>query len=885
MGDVYLAEDTKLGRQVALKVLTHAPEDRSGSSSRAERRQRFEREARAVAALNHPNIITIYSVEEHEGVLFLTMEYVEGRTLTDLIPREGMSLAQWLQIAIPLADAVGAAHQRGITHRDLKAANVMVGTDGRLKVLDFGLAKLRGESPIDGLSRTMSVEPLTGEGRILGTVAYMSPEQAQGKPVDARSDVFSLGILLFEMATGQKPFQGDTSMSVLSAIIKDTPPSVTDLRADLPRDVGRVLRRCLAKDPEERYQTAKDLRADLRLLKEDVDSDASGHTQSVTATRQRSRSSRAAPWLALSAIVAVTAGTAWWYAQNAAAPLPSAFAFIESTRLTSTGTATAAAISHDGRYVVHNGGSDGKGGLWLLQVTTRSSTPIVPAMKGGFWGLAFSPDGENVLYLNSPTDNSAASLFRVPLLGGGVPTKVVENIDTAPAFSPDGAAMAFHRRLADGGSVIVRANADGSGQRELAKRGRTDPYSGLSLAWSPDGTMIASFAGKPPGRNVRVVLVNADNGDERPLGDARFFTAEELFWVGDGSAVVIAANENLRGRWNWNTQLWSIAYPAGALRRITPNDGSYLTAAAPKDGRSLVTIRDELRASLWVLPDGDSTRARRITNSSTGREGATGIEWTLDGRIVYSAAAHDNYDLWIAKSDGSESRQLTNVGGTANPRLRPDGSGLFFTATGETSDGGEVRSMELDGSNSRVIETGGRIFRGIMEVSGSHLYLRTQASGAPESFRVPIAGGAREPLFTDPASVPPNFNFFCMSPDGRRAAGIYTSPDGNGHAVVSIDGSEGPVKIPYIHTPSVWPRTSWAPGAQALDDLVVQEGTINIWRFPLDGSAPRPVTSFTSEDIFNFRWSRDGKTLAVSRGTISSDVVLIRSRDLRNEKE
>ena len=391
MGDVYLAEDTKLGRQVALKVSpltgqTGTREDGSGSSSRAERRQRFEREARAVAALNHPNIITIYSVEEHEAVLFLTMEYVEGRTLTDLIPREGMSLAQWLQIAIPLADAVGAAHQRGITHRDLKAANVMVGSDGRLKVLDFGLAKVRDESRIDGLSRTLTVEPLTGEGRIIGTVAYMSPEQAQGKPVDARSDVFSLGILLFEMATGQRPFQGDTSMSVLSAIIKDTPASVTDLRADLPRDVGRVLRRCLAKDPEERYQTAKDLRADLRLLKEDVDSDASGRTQPVTATRQRPRSWRAALWLALGAVAVIAAGAAWWYIGRAAATPPSAFASIDMKPLTNTGAVTVAAISPDGRYVVHDGGSADKPGLWLLQVATRSSTPIVPPMNGSFWG-------------------------------------------------------------------------------------------------------------------------------------------------------------------------------------------------------------------------------------------------------------------------------------------------------------------------------------------------------------------------------------------------------------------------------------------------------------------------------------------------------------------
>src|SRR4051812_36043179 len=233
MGEVFLAEDAKLGRQVALKVL--AP----SVTGDAERRARFEREARAVAALNHPNIITIYSVEEQDGVLFMTMELIEGRTLAEVIPSRGLPIEQFLELAIPLADAVGAAHQRGITHRDLKPANVMVDGEGRLKVLDFGLAKLHDESPADGLSALMTNESFTGQGRIVGTVAYMSPEQGQGKAVDARSDVFSLGILLFEMATGDKPFKGDTPMSVLSAIIKDTPASVTDLRQDFPREVGR----------------------------------------------------------------------------------------------------------------------------------------------------------------------------------------------------------------------------------------------------------------------------------------------------------------------------------------------------------------------------------------------------------------------------------------------------------------------------------------------------------------------------------------------------------------------------------------------------------------------------------------------------------------------
>ena len=279
MGEVFLADDTKLGRKVALKVLARA------HAADPERRDRFEREARAIAALNHPNIITIYSVEDLDGVLFLTMELVEGKTLTELIPPRGMSLEQLLHVGIPLADAVGAAHQRGITHRDLKPANVMVTEEGRVKVLDFGLAKLQEESPVGGLSVTVTKEQLTSEGRIVGTVAYMSPEQAQGKAVDARSDVFSLGVLLFEMATGEKPFKGDTNMSLLSAIIKDTPSSVTDLRQDLPRDVGRILRRCLAKDPEERYQTAKDLRNDLRLLKEDLDTGVAERAQTCFCRR------------------------------------------------------------------------------------------------------------------------------------------------------------------------------------------------------------------------------------------------------------------------------------------------------------------------------------------------------------------------------------------------------------------------------------------------------------------------------------------------------------------------------------------------------------------------------------------------------------------------
>ena len=252
MGEVYLAEDTKLDRKVALKVL---PPEMAESE---ERRAWFKREAKAIAALNHPNIVTVHSVEEADGVHFITMELVQGKTLTELIPKKGMPLNQFFELAIPLADAVSAAHQKGIIHRDLKPDNLMQDEERRLKTLDFGLAKWRQEIREAGLSE-LPTQAATGEGRILGTVAYMSPEQAEGKTVDHRSDIFSIGIILYEMATGQRPFTGETAASVLSSIIKETPPSIPEVNPALPKLLGRIVRRCLAKDRERRYQSAKEI--------------------------------------------------------------------------------------------------------------------------------------------------------------------------------------------------------------------------------------------------------------------------------------------------------------------------------------------------------------------------------------------------------------------------------------------------------------------------------------------------------------------------------------------------------------------------------------------------------------------------------------------------
>ncbi len=267
MGEVYAAEDTKLGREVAIKIL---PEDLAADP---ERRERFEREARTIAALNHPNIVTIYSVEEADGLHFITMELVDGKPLGERIPDTGLTLDEFFKLSVPMVEALDAAHKKNITHRDIKPSNVMVTEEGRVKVLDFGLAKLTAkESPLDPAEAATMIAPsdLTEQGQILGTINYMSPEQAEGKVIDHRSDIFSLGVVLYEMATGEAPFKGDTKISVITSIMRDTPPSVSDVNQELPQHLGRVVNRSLAKEPDRRYQSTTDLRNELEDLKEEI---------------------------------------------------------------------------------------------------------------------------------------------------------------------------------------------------------------------------------------------------------------------------------------------------------------------------------------------------------------------------------------------------------------------------------------------------------------------------------------------------------------------------------------------------------------------------------------------------------------------------------------
>jgi serine/threonine protein kinase len=348
MGEVYLANDTRLGRRVALKVV---PPSLAGDG---DRRRRLEREAQAAARLNHPNIVTLFSFEETDGLSFLTMEYVEGEPLTSHIRGNGMPLDRLLPVAIAIVDAVAAAHRAGIVHRDLKPANVMLTASGsRAKVLDFGLARLH-PVVVDGIAAT-GTAPITDVGHIVGTVAYMSPEQAEGRETDGRSDIFSLGVMLFEMATGRRPFTGDTSISVITSILRDTPPTVSDLKSGVPIEFARIVRRCLQKDPDRRYQTAVDLRNALEEVKQESEAGISASV--VAPVAQAGRRYRWMP-LGVGAAALMLAALGVWAVKNRSSrEIPVPKIEIRERQVTSNPIEAPvffAAISPDGRYVAYS---------------------------------------------------------------------------------------------------------------------------------------------------------------------------------------------------------------------------------------------------------------------------------------------------------------------------------------------------------------------------------------------------------------------------------------------------------------------------------------------------------------------------------------------------
>ncbi len=877
MGEVYKSRDPRLNRLVALKLLPAA------AANDTERRERFEREAQAVAALNHPGIVTIHSVEQADGHVFLTMELVEGRSLADTMPPSGLSLDRLLTIAIPVADAMAAAHQKGITHRDLKPANIMVGEGehaGRVKVLDFGLAKL-AETPAEAMGATMlptalATKPITGEGRILGTVAYMSPEQAEGRPIDARSDLFSFGVILYEMATGQRPFTGDTSISIISSIVKDTPKSVTELNPALPRDLARIIRRALTKDVDRRYQTAKDLRNDLEELKASLDSGelptatlASGSLSVSAGGAGRHRGMAIAAGIG---VLALAAGIVYVLAtrrpQPAAAP---SVQDLQITQLTTSGIASRPAISPDGKYVAYVQPSQvpGPGGsvvpassVWIRQVATSSNVQIVaPEPLARIDGLTVTPDGNYVDYVRF-VSGAAPALWRVSFLGG-TPKKLLDNVWTPIGWSPDGRQMAFVRSdVGRGVTELVLAEADGGNPRVLATRKNPAAFDSLSStqrpsvrpAWSLDGRVIAVPGNLlSPDLQAQIVFVDRTSGAEQAASvQGQVYGLE---WLDAGSLVLDQVAE-----YQGPSQLWRLAYPSGVVTRLTNDLGSYMDVSLTAARDSLVTTKTDRRVAIWVS-DASGANAKEVVPATQSSGTIDNVTWAAD-RVLFTSTMGGHRSIASVGQDGGTAQDVVTQG--SFPTTTSDGRTVVFRSTDPTRLG---LWKVTDGGRPAQLTAGLINFPRVTHDDRSVVF--TSFRGDTQSLgMVSIDGGTPVQLTTRFAAQP------VLSPDGTAVA--FESRDDQGRVVDAVCNLSDCSSLRFLPRPPGGSRLlSWTPDSTGF--LYAAGTPQNLWVESVDGKPPRQLTHFTDDrQIADAAWSRDGTRLAIARTTTTTDIVLFK---------
>jgi len=741
MGEVYRARDTKLDRDVALKVLPAA------AAEDPERRRRFEREAKAIASLHHPHIVTIFSIEEADGIHFLTMELVRGSTLAEMLPPDGLSLDRLFEIGIPLAEAVHAAHERGVIHRDLKPGNVMLDEEGEVKVLDFGLAKLHPVEPGPDVE-TMAAGDATREGHVLGTVAYMSPEQAEGKELDRRSDIFSLGVVLYEAITGKQPFTGDTPVSTMSAILRDTPEPVLSLKP-LPRHFGRIIQRCLEKSPDRRFQTARDVANELEGLKQEVDS---GEVESIPAGVAPGSSGGAGdgrrlwPWFAGAAVV-LAAALVW---------------FFNSSRTPSVGT--------------H---------LVPRQLTSHASVE---------WAGSWSPDGSFFAFeraANGPEDLFIAST------AGGDPVLLVHSPadDFCPRWSPDNRWIAFASNR--GGSTgIYLVPPLGGPVRKLAATNLEGlgEESGTALGmqpWSPDGRRIAFSRRKDD--QVAIWILDIDSGEESRLTDPKPGEEDgQAAWSFDGGSIVL----NRKSAASWKVLIVSaeggpvrVASEAGS-RRHTPGRGGWQGPCWSPDGKQLLLTAENAGIRNLFTVDVSSGRMSPLTSSSIDI-GSAAVG--RDGRILYSDFSHQT-DLYLQGIDGSEPRRLTfQTGSNFGARISPAGDRIVYHSN--RAGGPDLWLLQLDsGEERRLTDHPGEDREADWSPDGGRIVFLSQRDGQAQLWIMGTEGGVPTRL-TNLEGVR---GLPRWSPDGAAIGFLASAEGGVGLWLVDPAGEDPRVVLPGV---------------------------------------------------------------------------------------
>ena len=897
MGEVYRARDTRLDRQVAIKVLP------AGAVS-TQALERFEREAKAIAALNHPGICAVYDVGT-TPVPFLVMELLDGETLHQRLARGRLDVPALLEIGLALADALATAHAKGIVHRDLKPANIVLTPRGP-KILDFGLARIgetiaQADVDVTAFPTLSGQTPLTDTGVAIGTVAYMSPEQLRGEALDARTDLFSLGLVLYEMATGKRAFSGTTSAVTSAAILHEQPIAPRELQPDIPARFEQAILTLLEKDREVRTQTASELRAELTRLKRELTgsrtpdtvtrsvpvADAShSHAKPVSAVAAPPSSSdaqliaglmsrhRAALAGVAALIILAVAGAAYVFAprengnDSAASAVPISIADLQVEPLTTSGTAGLPAISPDGNYVAYVESPGGVASLRVRQVATGSNVEIVPGEPGvNIVGVTVTPDGSFVNYVKQSPQRQP-ELWQIPFLGG-TSRRLLSGVGGRVGFSPDGRQMAFTRASGPGQTELVIVTSDGSSERVLATRRAPQgfltvvgSFQAFAPAWSPDGTTIAALGGRQGERATgQVVFVDTKTGAERAVDLGPPLPGTGLTWL-DERAVLLSALDKSSAP----LQLWLMSYPDGALRRLTNDTSQYVSPSLTANRGALVVARNDASFSVWTS---DATVERWMqTVPTTPAKGPIGfrLRWMGDD-LVYPATAAGGFALTRWRVSTKTTEVLAQSAG--NQSVSADGSRIvyFDYDTGEVwkADGAKRDRLTSSGTfgaaSSGRLSPDGRLLAMIDPTGPNGLAVRVMSMDNPGDVRDIVTTGVRQ----GGAEI---------SPDGRSIA--FSSFDAQNQPAVTVCDLEACSSKKTFPARGIL-DSHWTADGRGIAYIDARTRS-DIWVQPLDGAPPRQLTHFPSDgqQIGDFAWSSDGKRLAVARARIASDIVLFR---------